>query len=65
MKEMLHENLTDLTRKKVGWIMEILEMDKATQDAKIRVKKAIWTLLDEIKQSINQAQEKQNDILQK
>lgn len=57
MNETLDENLTDLTKKKVGWIMEIMEMDKSSQDAKIRVKKALWTLLDELKQSINQAKE--------
>lgn len=57
MNEILDENLTDLTKKKVGWIMEIMEMDKTSSDARIRVKKALWTLLDEIKQSINQAKE--------
>ena len=54
MNEILEENLNSLTKKKVGWIMEIMEMDKSSQDAKIRVKKALWTLLDELKQSINQ-----------
>lgn len=57
LQENLDINLTNLTKKKVGWIMEILEMDKSSQDAKIRVKKAVWTLLDEIKESINQAKE--------
>lgn len=57
MNEILDENLTGLTKKKVGWIMEIMEMDQSSQDAKIRVKKALWTLLDELKQSINQAKE--------
>ena len=57
MNEILDENLTDLTKKKVGWIMEIMEMDKTSSDARTRVKKALWTLLDEIKQSINQAKE--------
>ena len=55
MNEILEENLNSLTKKKVGWIMEIMEMDKSSPDAKIRVKKALWTLLDELKQSINQA----------
>ena len=36
-------------------------MDKSSQDAKIRVKKALWTLLDELKQSINQVKVS-NDI---
>lgn len=62
MNEILDENLTELTKKKVGWIMEIMEMDKTSSDARIRVKKALWTLLDEIKQSINQAKES-NDKL--
>jgi len=57
MNEILEESLNNLTKKKVGWIMEILEMSQASQDSKIRVKKALWTLLDEIKQSINQAKE--------
>jgi len=57
MNEILDENLTDLTKKKVGWIMEIMEMDKSSQDAKTRVKRALWTLLDELKESINQAKE--------
>lgn len=61
MNEILEENLNSLTKKKVGWIMEIMEMDKSSQDAKIRVKKALWTLLDELKQSINQAKVS-NDI---
>lgn len=56
VKEDLDNNITSLTKKKVGWIMEIMEMDKSSQDAKIRVKKAVWTLLDEIKESINQAE---------
>ena len=57
MNEILEEDLNILTKKKVGWIMEIMEMDKTSLDARIRVKKALWTLLDEIKQSINQAKE--------
>ncbi len=57
MNEILKEDLNILTKKKVGWIMEIMEMDKTSLDARIRVKKALWTLLDEIKQSINQAKE--------
>lgn len=57
MNEILEEGLNILTKKKVGWIMEIMEMDKTSSDARIRVKKALWTLLDEIKQSINQAKE--------
>ena len=57
MNEILEEDLNILTKKKVGWIMEIMEMDKTSSDARIRVKKALWTLLDEIKQSINQAKE--------
>lgn len=57
MNEILEESLNSLTKKKVGWIMEIMEMDKSSQDAKIRVKKALWTLLDELKQSINQVKE--------
>lgn len=57
MNELLEEDLNILTKKKVGWIMEIMEMDKTSPDARIRVKKALWTLLDEIKQSINQAKE--------
>ena len=61
MNEILEENLNSLTKKKVGWIMEIMEMDKSSQDAKIRVKKALWTLLDELKESINQAKVS-NDI---
>lgn len=61
MNKILEENLNSLTKKKVGWIMEIMEMDKSSQDAKIRVKKALWTLLDELKQSINQVKVS-NDI---
>ena len=57
----LDENLTNLTKKKVGWIMEILEMQNSTPDCKIRVKKAMWKLLDEIKESLNQEKENQND----
>ena len=60
MNDILDENLTLLTKKKIGWIMEILEIHHTDQDAKTRVKKAVWTLLDEIKQSINQAKD-QND----
>lgn len=58
MNEIVEENLNNLTKKKVGWIMEILEMSDASQDTKIRVKKAVWTLLDELKESLNQAQVK-------
>ena len=54
----LDENLNLLTKKKVGWIMEILEMNKCSQDTKIRIKRAVWVLLDEIKESLNQAKEK-------
>lgn len=57
----IDDNLTTLAKKKVGWVMEIMEMDKSSQDAKIRVKKAIWTLLDEIKESLNQEKLNQND----
>tara|TARA_R110000772_G_scaffold247620_1_gene361540 strand:+ start:300 stop:500 length:201 start_codon:yes stop_codon:yes gene_type:complete len=57
MNTILDENLTTLAKKKVGWIMEIMEMSDAPQDAKIRVKKAVWNLLDEIKESINQVKE--------
>lgn len=57
VNEQLDDNLTNLTKKKVGWVMEIMEMDRCSQDAKNRVKKALWTLLDEIKESINQAKE--------
>ena len=41
--------------------MEILELTQANQEAKIRTKKAIWALLDEIKESIKQAKVNQND----
>ena len=57
MNTILDENLTTLAKKKVSWIMEIMEMSDAPQDAKIRVKKAVWNLLDEIKESINQVKE--------
>lgn len=61
IQESLDHDITNLTKKKVGWIMEIMEMDKSGSEAKIRVKKAVWTLLDEIKESINQAKFNQND----
>jgi len=51
--------LTDLTKKKIGWIMEILELSNSSQDTKQRIKKAVWNLKEEIKESINQ--EKQNN----
>jgi len=50
----IDEILTDLTRKKIGWIMEILELSNSSQDTKQRVKKAVWSLKEEIKESINQ-----------
>jgi hypothetical protein len=50
----IDEILTDLTRKKIGWIMEILELSNSSQDTKQRVKKAVWNLKEEIKESINQ-----------
>jgi|DEB0MinimDraft_4_1074332.scaffolds.fasta_scaffold00133_5 hypothetical protein len=54
----IDEILTALTRKKIGWIMEILELSNSSQDTKQRIKKAVWNLKEEIKESINQ--EKKN-----
>lgn len=56
----LEEVLTELTKKKIGWIMEILELSNSSQDTKQRIKKAVWNLKDEIEQSINQ-EKKNND----
>lgn len=53
----IDEILTDLTKKKIGWIMEILELSNSSQDVKQRIKKAVWNLKEEIKQSINQEKE--------
>lgn len=61
MNKIFEENLNILAKKKVGWVMEIMEMDRCSQDAKNRVKKALWTLLDEIKESINQAKDIENE----
>jgi len=55
----IEDVLTDLTKKKIGWIMEILELSNSSQDTKQRIKKAVWNLKEEIKESINQ--EKQNN----
>jgi len=49
--------LTNLTKKKIGWIMEILELSNSSQDTKQRIKKAVWNLKEEIKESINQEKE--------
>jgi len=54
----IDEILTALIRKKIGWIMEILELSNSSQDTKQRIKKAVWNLKEEIKESINQ--EKKN-----